>query len=136
MKIKGTILLCEDENLIALDVKLQLARLGYNVIKICKTGEDLIKSARELKPDIIITDIQLKGSISGIEAIKIIKHELPVPFVYLSGQQNLSTLSEALDTNPNDFISKPFSIEQLRSAMENCKNSPVHSEKVKTIMNI
>lgn len=127
MKIKGTILLCEDENLIALDVKLQLARLGYNVIKICKTGEELIKSARELKPDIIITDIQLKGSINGIEAIKIIKQESPVPFVYLSGQQNISTLNEALDTNPNDFITKPFSLEQLRSAMESCTNSPVHN---------
>jgi two-component system, response regulator PdtaR len=127
MRKKGTILLCEDENLIALDIKIQLARLGYDVIKICKTGEELIKSAKELKPDIIITDIQLKGNLNGIEAIKIIRQEFPVPFVYLSGQQNLSTLNEALDTNPNDFISKPFSIEQLRSALENCKNSPVHN---------
>ena len=118
---KETIILCEDENLIALDIRHQLKRLGYNVLKICSTGEDLIKSAKELKPDIIITDIQLRGKITGIEAMKIIRKEIPVPFVFLSGQQNPATFYEAMKTNPNDFVSKPFSIEQLSRALLNCR---------------
>jgi DNA-binding NarL/FixJ family response regulator len=122
---KATIILCEDENLIALDLRNQLQHLGYNVLKICSTGEELIKSAKELKPDIIITDIQLRGKITGIDAIKIIKKYTSVPFVFLSGQQNPATFYEAMQTNPSDFISKPFSVEQLSRALLNCRQSSI-----------
>ncbi len=123
--MKTTIILCEDENLIALDIRNQLRMLGYDVIKVCSTGEDLIKSTMELKPHIIITDIQLKGKISGIEAVKIIRQEVPIPYIFLSGQRNTGTYDEAMKTNPAYFINKPFSLEQLQQALSNCCNIPV-----------
>jgi DNA-binding NtrC family response regulator len=120
-----SILLCEDEVIIALDIKFQLRKMGYFVTDICKNAEELIQKAKETKPDFIVTDIKLEGDMTGIEAMKVIKEELEIPFVYLSGQQNITTYQEAMKTNPCDFIGKPFSPHQLKNAIERCskKNS-------------
>ena len=125
MKSPLSVLLCEDEVIIALDLKFQLKKMGYLVMGICKSAEELITRALEIKPDIIVTDIKLEGNLSGIDAMKAIRRKMDVPFIYLSGQQNVSTYEEALKTKPCDFIGKPFSSYQLKSAMERCHKSGI-----------
>ncbi len=115
-----SVLLCEDEVIIALDLKFQLKKLGYSISGICKNARELIDQAFLTMPDIIVTDIKLEGELSGIDAIKEIRKKLKIPFIYLSGQQNTSTYEEALKTEPCDFIGKPFSTYQLKSAMDRC----------------
>ena len=61
MKSPLSVLLCEDEVIIALDLKFQLKKMGYLVMGICKSAEELITRALEIKPDIIVTDIKLEG---------------------------------------------------------------------------
>ena len=53
---KVSVLIVEDENIVAKDIQFSLKKLGYNVLGIEKTGEDAIKSATQKKPDIIIMD--------------------------------------------------------------------------------
>ena len=64
------ILIVEDELITAMDLKLKLEQLGYEVIDTVSTGEDGIYTAVEKRPDLILMDINLKGDMDGIEASK------------------------------------------------------------------
>ena len=66
------ILVAEDEFIVASDIKLRLKSLGYTVLDIISKGEDVIKKALELNPDLILMDIMLQGKVDGIEAAKTI----------------------------------------------------------------
>ena len=67
------ILVVEDESIVAKDIQVCLRKLGYEVIGICSSGEDAIEKALEMKPDLIMMDIMLKGELSGIQAAAIIR---------------------------------------------------------------
>ena len=58
---KATILIVEDEAIVAEDLSQQLARLGYEVLGITASGEEAVVLARERRPDVILMDIRLKG---------------------------------------------------------------------------
>jgi CheY-like chemotaxis protein len=69
-----TILIVEDEVIVAEDLKNKLTRLGYEVEGIASEGEEAIALAGRLRPNLVIMDIQLEGSIDGIEAAQAIQH--------------------------------------------------------------
>jgi CheY-like chemotaxis protein len=64
------ILVVEDEAIIAMDIESLLRRLGYVVVGSVNSGEAAIKAAAEIKPDLILMDIILKGEVDGIEAAR------------------------------------------------------------------
>ena len=75
------ILLVEDENIEALDIKLTLESFGYEVPYIASSGEEAVEKALAIMPDLILMDIILKGNSNGIEvASKIKKLNIPVIF--------------------------------------------------------
>jgi DNA-binding NarL/FixJ family response regulator len=115
-----SVLICEDEKLIALDLQMTLMQQGYKVLGICETAEEFIKKTLELKPDILLTDIRLKGETTGIDAIKKLKQLIKIPFFYVSGQGDESTIRKALETNPCGFITKPFNSHQIKNAVDKC----------------
>ena len=65
------ILVVEDESIVAKDIQVCLRKLGYEVISTCSSGEDAIDKALEMKPDLIMMDIMLKGDMSGIDAAEV-----------------------------------------------------------------
>ena len=67
---KAKILVVEDDKITAMDLKSKLEQLGYSVPAIVPTGEEAIKRATEIHPDLVLMDIVLKGEIDGIEAAK------------------------------------------------------------------
>ena len=83
MKIK--ILICEDELIIAMDLKRTLIKLGYEVTSIVKTSEDLIRFAEIENPDLIISDIRLNNNTTSVEALKQITAHKKIPIIFLSG---------------------------------------------------
>jgi two-component SAPR family response regulator len=64
------LLIVEDESIIAKDYQLMVERNGHHVIKIVNNGKDAIEIAIANKPDFILMDINIKGSMNGIEAAK------------------------------------------------------------------
>ena len=62
---KARILIVEDESVVALDIKMRLIRLGYEVSRLVSTGADAIGAAEELKPNLVLMDISLKGPMRG-----------------------------------------------------------------------
>ncbi|MGZ7048003.1 MAG: PAS domain S-box protein, partial [Methanobacterium sp.] len=114
----ANILIVEDESITALGIKHKLERLGYSVAAVESSGEGAIKKTRELKPDIILMDIVLKGEMDGIEAAHEINHSFNIPIVYLTAYSDNSILERAKLTRPSGYITKPFSDADLKSAIE------------------
>jgi DNA-binding LytR/AlgR family response regulator len=108
MSDKTSILIVEDDMIIAANISLQLSKLGYEVTGIESRGKDALNHARENKPDIILMDIHLKGKIDGIETAKLIQRELDIPLIYLTANADDASFQRAKETHPFAFISKPF----------------------------
>ena len=115
---KVSVLIVEDESIVAKDIQFSLKKLGYNVLGIEKTGEDAIKSAKLKKPDIIIMDIMLKGEITGIEASEKIREENNIPIIFLTAYADESTLARAKITEPYAYIIKPYKEIDLHTSIE------------------
>ena len=65
---KASILIVEDERIVAMDIQNSLENLGYAIVGQADRGEDAVKKTEELHPDLILMDIGLKGEMDGIEA--------------------------------------------------------------------
>ncbi len=102
-----TVLIVEDEFIVADDIKLTLQNAGYTVCGIA----DNVMEAREIiqskKPSLVLLDIHLKGKLNGIELAKELR-EQNIAFAYLSANSNQKILEEAKATEPYGFLVKPF----------------------------
>ena len=115
---KANILIVEDESIVAKDIQQSLKKLGYNVVDVVSTGENAIVSATEKNPDLVLMDIMLKGSMSGIEAAQVIKEKLNIPVIFLTAYADESTFSKAKITEPYGYIIKPFKEVDLHTSVE------------------
>jgi PAS domain S-box-containing protein len=115
---KPKILLVEDENITAIELKTKLRSWDYDVIGIVSSGERAIKKVEEEKPDLILVDIVLKGEIDGIDAVKRILKNLEIPVIYLTAYADDEKLQRAKITEPYGYIIKPYEDKELKFAME------------------
>ncbi|WP_292465713.1 response regulator [Methanolobus sp.] len=112
------ILVVEDENVVALEIKKRLTRLGYVVPSVAASGKEAISKAKGFLPDLILMDIRLKGEMDGIEAAQEIWTQLGIPVIYLTAHSDDETLKRAKQTNPYGYVLKPFEEEDLRAVIE------------------
>src|SRR4051794_15168297 len=111
------ILIVEDELLIVEDLKNKLRRLGHTVVGYAMTGEAAVQQAVEVKPELVLMDIRLRGDMSGLEAARRIHEVHPVPVVYITA--HASTLASTTGTQPPPFvIAKPFTLAQIESVIQ------------------
>ncbi len=115
---KKTILIVEDESLVALDLQARLEAMNYFIPVIVDTGEDAIKKAEELKPDLILMDIVLLGDVDGIEAADQIRSRFDIPVIYLTANTNQEILERAKITEPFGFLIKPFEERELHITID------------------
>jgi diguanylate cyclase (GGDEF)-like protein len=113
-----SILLVEDEGLIARDLEDTLTRLGYRISGIASEGTEAIEMARELHPELVVMDVSLRGEVDGIEAACAIQEDAPVPVIFLTGHTDTETLQRAVSTGPLGYLIKPFQEDDLRCAIE------------------
>ncbi|WP_145975974.1 ATP-binding response regulator [Methanobacterium congolense] len=120
------ILVVEDELITAEDIKSGLEFAGYTVPAIVSSGEDAIEKAGELKPDLVLMDIKLKGEMDGIEAAGQIRVRYDIPVIYLTAYSDETTVQRAKVTEPSGYIlkertgliKKPFEESELHTAIE------------------
>jgi DNA-binding LytR/AlgR family response regulator len=132
MDQKTKILIVEDEMIIAANISLQLTTLGYEVTGIIPRGEEALLHMEQQQPDILLLDINLKGSIDGIETAQIMQKTFNIPIIYLTANADEVNFNKAKSTNPYAFISKPFKKLDLERAIELTINR-IKSEKAKVI---
>ncbi len=111
------IVVVEDESIVALDIKLQLERLGYEVPAVFQSGEELLSSLGGLNVDLVFLDILLKGEMDGVETARRVKESYGLPVILLTALDNQETLERAKIAEPFAFIAKPFDERDLRNAV-------------------
>jgi PAS domain S-box-containing protein/putative nucleotidyltransferase with HDIG domain len=117
-KEKVRILVVEDEGLVSKDIQESLKSLGYAVCGSASAGEEAIRKAEELRPDLILMDIILKGDIDGVEAAELIHTKMSLPVVFLTAHSDDHTLGRAKVTEPFGYILKPFDERELHTTIE------------------
>jgi len=115
---RTTILIVEDEAVVALDLARKLDRLGYKVVGKVAEGEAAIALARRLRPQLVLMDIALEGPMDGIDAAEAIRREIDAPLVYLTAHSDPATLSRAKLTGPFGYVLKPFDERDLATQIE------------------
>ncbi len=113
-----SILVVEDEALIAMEIKARLSHLGYKVVAVADSGEKAIRSAQEHQPSLILMDVHIKGDIDGIEAATRIQASRDVPVVYLTAHSDRATLNRAKQSSLFGYLLKPFEERELRVAID------------------
>jgi DNA-binding response OmpR family regulator len=111
--IKEKILVVEDETLVGLELKEDLERLGYCVPDVIESGEAVVQAVATYRPDLVLMDVRLRGSLDGIEAAFQAKAEFDTPIIYLTAYSDAETLRRAARTGPDAFLLKPFDEREL-----------------------
>lgn len=112
------ILIVEDETIVAADLRKQLSRLGYKIEAHAKSGEEAVRLARQLSPNLILMDIRLLGPLDGLETARRIHNEAPIPVVYISAYANLLLQNPTAMQPPQLCVAKPFLVEDLQQVIE------------------
>ena len=99
-------------------VEQKLVDMGYNVVDTVDRGEEAIKRARQLRPDLILMDIILKGDMDGIEAAQQIHDDLDIPVIYLTAYSDDEVLKRARITEPYGYMVKPFRTSEMKAHIE------------------
>ncbi|WP_277279078.1 response regulator, partial [Thalassospira lucentensis] len=87
------VMIVEDERVIALHLRKQLEKLGYDRTSAHSAGYDALKAIERDPPDIILMDIRIDGDIDGIETAAGIPPDLMIPVIYLSAHSEDATLA-------------------------------------------
>ena len=116
--IPAKVLIVEDERVVALHLKHQLLRLGYQVPAIATSGDQALKQIGDHQPDAILMDIHLEGDVDGIETSARIPVELQIPVIYLTAYSEEPTLERARLTKPYGYLVKPFSEQELHATIQ------------------
>jgi PAS domain S-box-containing protein len=111
------ILPVDDEFIIAARLQDMLISFGYDVPDLAGSAEEAIDMASRLKPDLILMDIVMPGSMDGIAAAEKIRTELDIPVVFLTAHADDEHISRAKLSDPLGYIIKPFEENQLKSAI-------------------
>jgi PAS domain S-box-containing protein len=115
---KTRILVVEDDGANARLIEMMLQSLGYAVPAVISSGEEAIKKAAELHPDLVLMDIYLKGDMDGVQAAEEIYTCFNIPVVYLTAYADNNTLKRAKITEPYGYILKPFEKRELHTTID------------------
>lgn len=107
------IAIVEDEALVAEDIRRSLLRKGFQVIGPANSGEAGIELCERERPNLVLMDVRLKGSVDGIEASRIIRDRFKIPVIFLTANSDAETLDEMKLSVPYGLILKPFSEREL-----------------------
>jgi DNA-binding LytR/AlgR family response regulator len=113
-----SILIVEDEMIIAAKISMYLTDLGYGVAGILPRAEDVLSHLEDNRPDIILLDIQLKGTMTGIELAHLLRDDHRIPVVFLTANSDEATFQRAKEARPYAFLAKPFDRRELARALE------------------
>lgn len=112
------VMIVEDEGIIAMDIRSQLERFGYEVVGTAFSGKQALEMAILRTPDIVMMDIVLKGSMDGISAANAITGSMDIPVIFLTAYSDPDTLQRAKTIGAYGYLIKPFRPDELRSSIE------------------
>jgi PAS domain S-box-containing protein len=115
---KIRILIVEDEAIVAEDLELAVTNIGYEVVGRAVSADAAVDKAVNLKPDLVLMDIVLRGEKNGIDASREIKEMVDIPVIFLTAYSDVGLIDKAKSTEPYAYLVKPFQERQLLASIE------------------
>ena len=110
---KGSVVIVEDDMLLSLVEARIIEKLGYTVVGKAQTGEQAVEMASELKPDVIVMDMSLKGKMNGLDASEEIRRFSDVSIIFLSGSAESDLMKTAKRLGNADYLVKPIKADDM-----------------------
>jgi DNA-binding LytR/AlgR family response regulator len=108
----------EDEMIISETIALALEQLGYQIAGVVGTYKEAITMIQNARPDLVVLDINLGTKKDGIDLAFEVKKRFGTPIIFLTANSDSATVNRAKDSHPLAFLVKPFSQDDLFSAIE------------------
>jgi CheY-like chemotaxis protein len=119
------IVLVEDESITALDLARQLRRLGYQVVALARSGPQAIQHTLSHRPQVVLMDIHLHGTMDGMDAARHIQAAAPIPVVYMSAHADTATIERLrATTQAAGFVPKPIHLPTLHTTLQGVFSPP------------
>ncbi|UXN06680.1 response regulator [Bartonella sp. HY761] len=112
-QVATTILIIEDEPLIAMDIEQLVEGLGHDVVGIARTRDEAVKLFNESKPGMVLADIQLADGSSGIDAVNDILADNALPVIFITAFPE--RLLTGLRPEPTFLVTKPFNPDMVKA---------------------
>jgi len=112
-----SVLVVEDEAIIALDLICSIEALGYRVLGPASNSDEARRIARREHPDLVLMDVTLQGQKDGIDTARAITEETEALVVFLTALTDEPTRTRAEALNPAAYLTKPCSVHQMRDAI-------------------
>lgn len=113
-----SILIVEDEAILAMDLAQRLSDLGYTVVDTVDNGPQALSIVKQMTVDLVLFDINIKGEWDGIESARRLRQLQPIPFIFLTALTDGPTIERARQVSPSAYITKPFNDLNLRIAID------------------
>ncbi len=114
----ATVLIVEDESMLAMKTEIDLIGMGHQVIGVVKDGREALNVAKTGRPDIILMDIVLHGDMNGIDVSKKICEIYDCKIIYMTAHADEKTIEVAKLTKHVGFLHKPFEPHQLKMGID------------------
>lgn len=111
------ILVVEDESITAKDLSEILEGFGHSVVAISSSADDAVWQMKLHAPDLVLTDIVLKGATDGITLGRMIREEFDTAIIFITSHADQVTVKRASAVRPNGYIVKPFSPDGIGAAV-------------------
>ena len=113
MSTLRTIIIVEDEAIVADDLAQKVSALGYRVLATACTGEEALQLAETHRPDLVMLDLTLAGTLDGVETAKQLNALHQIPVVYVTAHSDRETVQRANLAGHFGYVLKPFSERDL-----------------------
>jgi two-component system, response regulator PdtaR len=117
--LSRSVLVVDDEYLIAQGLCLQVEGMGLNVCGVAATADSAIDLALAHRPGIVLMDVRLRGERDGVDAALAIHDQVGSKVIFITGSREPATLERIRQDHPSAVLFKPLFGRQLQSAVEN-----------------
>ncbi len=114
-QVATSVLIIEDEPIIALDIEAMVQELGHEVIGVARTHKEAVQQVRTRRPGLVLADIQLADGSSGLDAVNEILSEIDVPVIFVTAYPERLLTGDKPE--PAFLITKPFQPDSLKAAI-------------------
>ena len=116
--MNGKILIVEDEALVALDLRQALEEFGLEVVGMAASADEALAVVENTQPDLALMDINIRGTINGIQTARILHDPFGVPAVFLTSYGDDATMEKATRESPYGYLLKPFNPRELKATLK------------------